>query len=128
MAEFRTIGDDDIAYLLEHAEFPEHIRNAGEKVAVVMTQDWCHEWHDMQSYLPEFQGEVVIYSLVYNLRPDFERIMTYKEDVLRNREVPYVRFYRNGELITETNWLPKATFAALLKREKPFAVLKQATN
>ena len=53
MEHVKTLSEDDIRYLLDNADFPEHIRNAGEKVAVIMTQDWCHEWHDMQGYLPQ---------------------------------------------------------------------------
>jgi hypothetical protein len=127
MEPFKNLTEDEIAYLLAHAEFPESVRKAGEKVAVIMTQGWCHEWADMQQYLPEFTGEVTVYALVYDLRSDFEEIMAFKENVLGNLEIPYVRFYRSGELITTTNWLPKATFAALLKRDKPFTVLRQAS-
>jgi hypothetical protein len=49
--------------------------------------------------------------------PDFERIMRFKEDVLGNDQVPYLRFYRDGKLVRQSNWLPRASFAAILGRE-----------
>ena len=75
-------------------EFPENVRLATPKVVVVMTQDWCGQWANMKAYLPDFAEQAAIFAVEYNLLPDFERIMSFKEDVLDNQQVPYVRFYR----------------------------------
>ena len=90
---------------------------AAPKVVVVMTQDWCGQWSTLAAYLPDFAGEAAIFTVEYNLLPDFERIMRFKEDVLGNDQVPYLRFYRDGKLVRQSNWLPRASFAAILGRE-----------
>lgn len=117
---YRTITDEQIAQTLKDGEFPEAIRNAAEKVVVIMTQDWCHDWHAMEPFLPEFQDQAAFFLLVYNLHPDFDAIREFKEDVFDNREIPYIRYYHGGQLIAKTNQLPKRTFEALLKRTEPF--------
>jgi hypothetical protein len=116
MDTLRTLTQDQFDALLRDGEFPEDVRLAAPKVVVVMTQDWCGQWADMAGYLPDFATEAAIFTVEYNRRPDFERIMRFKEDVLGNHEVPYVRFYRDGTLVRQSNWLPRASFAALLRR------------
>lgn len=102
---------------MSEGEFPESVRLAAPKVVVIMTQDWCGQWKDMQAYLPEFAGEAAIFVEEHNLLPDFQRIMHFKEEVLGNREIPYLRFYRHGQLVRESNWLPRASFASVLRSE-----------
>jgi len=118
----RTLNQEEIDQTISEGELPPNIRNAGEKVAVILTQDWCPQWQDMREYLPEFTGQVKIFTLEYNKHPQFQKIMNFKETTFGNYEVPYLRYYHKGELITQTNWIPKGTFAALLKREKPFSL------
>lgn len=119
---YRTLPDDVIARTLEEGEFPDEIRNAAEKVVVILTQDWCPDWHAMDAFLPQFQDQVALFVLQYNRHPDFQRIMEFKEDVFENREIPYLRYYHQGRFIVGTNQLPKGTFAALLKKTEPFLV------
>jgi hypothetical protein len=118
----RSIDDGTIGALLRDGEFPESVRRAAERVVVVMTQGWCPQWHDMRSWLAEFEDRAAIFFLVYDEHPDFGRIMGFKESVFKNFEVPYVRYYRDGRLITACNWLPRRTFAAMLERSEPFRV------
>lgn len=117
---YRTLSDAQIAQTLKDGEFPGDIRGAAEKVVVIMTQDWCDDWHLMEPFMPEFQSQAAFFLLVYNLHPDFEKIREFKEDVFGNREIPYIRYYYQGQLIAKTNQLPKRTFEALLKRTEPF--------
>ena len=120
---YRSLNDEVIRKTLEEGEFPEEIRKAAEKVIVVLTQDWCPDWHVMESFLPEFSDQVVLFVLEYNKHADFERIMEFKEETFGNREIPYLRYYRDGQLITATNAMPRGTFAALLQKTKPFRVV-----
>jgi hypothetical protein len=115
----RLLSQDQIDQTIAAGEFPPSVRQAAERVVVVMTQDWCPQWHDMARWLPEFCDRAAIFCLVYNTRPDFGRIMAFKETVFGNYEVPYLRYYRQGELLLACNWLPKATFAAMLERSAP---------
>jgi len=116
MNTIRTLTKDQLDALMSEGEFPESVRLAAPKVVVVMTQDWCGQWADMAAYLPDFAGEAAIFTVEYNLLPDFERLMRFKEDVLGNQHVPYVRFYRDGKLVRQSNWLPRGSFASMLER------------
>lgn len=116
MNAIQTLTQDQLDALLSEGEFPESVRLAAPKVVVVMTQDWCGQWANMKAYLPDFAHQAAIFTVEYNLLPDFERIMSFKEDVFDNRQVPYVRFYRDGKLVRQSNWLPRAAFAAMLGR------------
>jgi len=119
---YRTLSDAVIAQTLEGGEFPEEIRNAAEKVVVILTQDWCPDWHAMDAFLPQFEDQVALFVLQYNQHPEFERIMGFKEEVFDNREIPYLRYYHQGRLIVATNQLPRGTFAALLQKTEPFRI------
>lgn len=116
MYPFNSLSHDDIEALLGAGEFSEKIRRAAPQVVVVMTQDWCPQWHDMAAYLPAFADRVAIFATAYNRLPDFERIMAFKEEVFGNDQVPYVRYYREGRLVAQTNWLSRDDFAAMLAR------------
>jgi len=117
MSAIQTLTQDQLDALLREGDFPESVRLAAPKVVVIMTQDWCGQWADMASYLPDFADQAAIFTVEYNLLPDFERIMKFKEDVLNNRQVPYVRYYQNGKLVHERNWIPRGAFSDMLKRE-----------
>jgi len=117
---YHSISDAQIAQTLKDGDFPPEIRNAAEKVLVIMTQDWCEDWHAMETFVPGYEDQVTMFLLVYNLHPDFDAIREFKEDVFGNREIPYLRYYYRGQLIAKTNQLPRRTFEALLKRTEPF--------
>ncbi len=117
MNEIRPLTKDQLDAFLSDGELPDSVRLAAPKVVVVMTQDWCGQWVDMAAYLPAFADEAAIFTVEYNRLHDFERILRFKEDVLGNEQVPYVRFYRDGKLVRESNWLPRASFAAMLRRD-----------
>jgi len=119
---YRTLSDEIIRQTIEAGDFPETVRGAAEKVVVVLTQDWCPDWHAMDAFLPEFEDRVALFVLEYNRHPDFERIMGFKEDVFQNREIPYLRYYHQGRFIAGTNRLPRGTFEALLKKTEPFVL------
>ena len=117
MSAIRTLTNDQLDALLSEGEFPKSVRLAAPKVVVIMTQDWCGQWATMAAYLPDFADQAAIFTVEYNLLPDFERIMSFKENVFDNRQVPYVRFYRDGKLVRHSNWLPRGSFAAILGRD-----------
>jgi hypothetical protein len=120
MSTYKAFTDSEIQSLLDEGEVPASIRHAGDKVAVIFTQDWCIDWVMMDRFLPEFEGQVDIYVLEYNKHPRFPEIMAFKEETFQNFEIPYIRYFYQGELITTTNKLPKSTFSALLTKTKPF--------
>ena len=116
MYAIRTLTQNQLDALVREGDFPESVRLAAPKVVVIMTQDWCPQWRDMEAYLPDFAEQAAIFTVAYNLLPDFERIMNFKERVLKNRQVPYVRYYQDGKLVLDMNWMSRARFAAMLSR------------
>lgn len=117
MYQIEEISDQDLFHAVEHGEFPERLRTKARRVVVIMTQDWCPQWIDMASWIDQFTDQAAIFTLEYNRHPRFEEILAFKEDSWGNRSVPYLRAYLDGKLLSTSNWLPKNTFAALLKRE-----------
>jgi hypothetical protein len=99
-------------------DFSSEIRNGAPAVAIILTQSWCHEWRFMNSYLVDAAGiagdRVKIFCLEYDKEPFFEEFMAFKEDVFGNRAVPYVRYYREGKLVAESNFISKQGFLAKL--------------
>ena len=80
------------------------------QAAIILTQSWCPQWKAMKNYLPEAEkslpGLGIVY-IEYDNTPFFEEFLAFKETVFENREIPYVRYYREG---TCTGW---SNFVAL---------------
>ena len=112
---FLEISESELDYLFENGEFPASVIARSEKVVVLMSQDWCPQWPAMQSYLSGFTGGMSIFVLLYNLHPRFGKIRNFKENTFRNHAVPYLRYYRRGVLVGESNYLNKAGFEAKLE-------------
>ena len=111
---FLTIGASDLEYLYKNREFPRNITAHSDNVVVLMTQDWCPQWQAMRNFLPEFTAKASIFVLVYNRHEQFSKILAFKENTFGNRDVPYLRFYRNGVFFDESNYIGKSTFSALI--------------
>lgn len=97
---------------LSRGEFEADVLGSAASVAVVLTQSWCPQWVWMRSYLeglpdsPEYR----VYYLEYDREPFYEEFLAFKEDTLGNREIPYVRYYRDGHLNAQTNFIAKDGF------------------
>ena len=76
--------------------------------AVILTQSWCPQWKAMKSYLPEAEqrlpGLEILY-IEYDKTPWFDEFMAFKETAFDNREIPYVRYYRNGACTGWSNYV-----------------------
>jgi hypothetical protein len=59
----------------------------------------------LEAALPDAKG----YYGEYDIEPwenlDSEAFMTFKEETFGNREIPYVRYYRNGSFSRESNYI-----------------------
>jgi hypothetical protein len=86
-------------------------------VVVVLTQDWCPQWADMRDWIAETCKScgAALFVHEYNKHSHFEDFLNLKENVWRNREIPYVRIYRNGKLVKETNYVSSARLGSMLK-------------
>jgi hypothetical protein len=100
---------------IEKGDFSGDIVGSAPSVAVVLTQSWCPQWGWMRRYLesmPTRPGFEVFW-LEYDHEEFFEKFLAFKEDVLGNREVPYVRYYRGGSFSKESNFIDQRGFLRL---------------
>lgn len=97
---------------MTRGEFGADVAGAAGSVAVVLTQSWCPQWAWMRSYLegiPESPDRKIFY-LEYDREPLYEDFLAFKEDVLGNREIPYVRYYRDGRFSGDGNFVARDGF------------------
>jgi hypothetical protein len=112
----RKLTKPECLAAVEAGEFSPALRGAAPAVAIVLTQSWCPQWAWMRSYLaalpPDASRE--IFWVEYDLEDFFESFMRFKESSFGNDEVPYVRYYRGGELAAESNFIDQGGFRRLL--------------
>lgn len=108
---------------MNSGELAPEIRGAAENVALVLTQGWCPQWVSMQVWLKNFQRkgkpddrELLVVEYLYDKSPFFKEFLQFKEQHLGNDLIPYVQYYRKGELIGESNYVPSRVF---IKRFDP---------
>jgi len=120
MAVFKAtrLSAEQCAAAMRGDDFGQDVRGAEERVAVVMTQGWCPQWTMMSSWLDAaaHAAKSRVFYVAYDEEAFFEPFMAWKEDVLGNRSVPYVRYYRDGALVAESNYISKDGFIANLTR------------
>ncbi len=104
-------------------EFSAEVRNSAPRTAIILTQSWCPQWRFMKMYLQDVeakanpeaeQARANILWMEYDREDWYKDFLAFKEDVLGNREVPYVRFYRDGVLSGESNFISAQGFLARL--------------
>lgn len=109
----QQMSDDDVQYAIQHQEFSEKLRNAGKHVAIIPTQSWCHQWHAMRSWLEQSTTavkEVVVFYYEYDTTDLFDPFREFKEDHWGNDQVPYIRYYRDGAFVHQSNYCSEEDF------------------
>jgi hypothetical protein len=103
---------------MRDGEFGDDVIKAGPRVIVVLTQSWCPQWEMMLPWLDDAAREVgaTAFYLEYDQESLFEPFMVWKEDVLGNRSVPYLRYYRDGVLVAQTNYVSRSALVASMNR------------
>ena len=100
----RMLTEEECRNAMEKGEFD---LPSGAK-ALVLTQSWCPQWKAMRAYLDEAEkslsGLEIIY-LEYDLASFSEEFMAFKENTFNNREIPYVRYYKDGACINSSNYV-----------------------
>lgn len=104
------ITDIQAEYIIENKKIPEEIINAGDRVAVVLTQNWCPQWVAMKLWLPKIDDDIKIFYQCYNVKPYSYKLMKVKETAFGNDLIPYLRYYKKGKLIKETNYVGRNEF------------------
>ena len=116
MVTRNTLTEEQAKAAIAEKEFPESVRSASDYVAVVLTQGWCPQWVAMKTWLRgmEKKGapdlDVVTFELVYDKVAYSTEFQRFKETVLGNSLIPYVRYYYRGSLIHESNYVSGDTF------------------
>jgi hypothetical protein len=115
----RELTREQAERAMREGEFDESVRGACPKVAVVLTQDWCGQWPALNDYLsalgsraPEL--ELVVFQLEYNRVDYFQDFLRFKEQVLGNAVIPYVRYYRDARLVGQSNYVSERQFLVCL--------------
>ncbi|GAB1482325.1 hypothetical protein MASR2M78_11400 [Treponema sp.] len=112
------LTESDCRTAMAEGDFSPELRNTAKYVALVLTQSWCPQWRFMSLYLnsiiTEGKGEIEIRYIEYDREAFFEEFLAFKEDHFQNRDVPYVRYYREGQLVDQSNFLSKQGFKSKL--------------
>lgn len=108
---------------MRHGEFDSDVIAAAPNVAVVLSQDWCGQYAALSRAIDEMAANpasghpsVTVFELLYNRVDYFEAFMRFKETTWRNREIPYVRYYRDGRLVGESNYVGPESFLDFFRR------------
>jgi hypothetical protein len=118
----REITPAQAEWAMRNGEFDDAVRGAARNVAVLMSQDWCGQWADMDRYLDRLAGnpqarepDLVVFQLLYNRLDSFEEFLHFKERVLGNDQIPYVRYYREGRFIGQSNYVSELQFLSFFR-------------
>ncbi|MFO8064821.1 MAG: hypothetical protein ACQETQ_10610 [Spirochaetota bacterium] len=111
------LTDEQARYAMEHGEFPQEVREAATNVAVVLTQGWCPQWTSMNVWLKFMQKrrrpknlDITIFEYIYDKSDFFVEFMHFKEGHFGNAQVPYIRYYKDGSLTGESNYVTSRDF------------------
>jgi hypothetical protein len=115
MTNRNEITREQAFYAIENGEFGDDVLKH-EKVVVIMTQDWCPQWINMNRWIYSLKSDksIEIFELVYNKTDYYRDFMKFKESTFDNHSVPYLRFYKNGKLVNETNYINMQRFQEIL--------------
>ena len=103
-------------FAMKNGEFSKDIIASNNRVVIIMTQDWCPQWTNMKSwvYSQEVDYDLDVYELIYNKTDFFNEFMFHKENIWQNHDIPYLRYYKNGQLIKESNYKNQKNFIDIL--------------
>ena len=114
------ITDEQAAAAIEAGDFGTEITKAADNVAVVLTQSWCPQWIVMEKWLRGFERDgkpdgydLMVLHYVYDKTGAPRGFRKFKERVLGNHQIPYVRYYQGGRLIAQSNYLGSRDFLAV---------------
>ena len=119
MLKRAKLSEEQARFAMEQGEFGEDVRNADENVAVVMTQGWCPQWTSMNVWLGfmKRRGEpqdldITVLEFIYDKVNFFPQFMSFKENHFGNYEIPYIRYYKHGKPVSESNYTTSGDFLA----------------
>jgi hypothetical protein len=105
----KLIAKNQALDCIAQQEFSKEILLSAEKVAVILTQSWCPQWHAMKAFLGDM-ADCEVYYLEYDRVDYLEVFREFKERVFGNDQIPYIRYYRNGTLTEVSNAVSEEMF------------------
>ncbi|WP_455381120.1 hypothetical protein [Salinispira pacifica] len=127
MLRLRSLAENQCRFAMANGDFGDDVKSSTRYVAVVLTQSWCPDWKWMQGWLERQsrQGQpedldIEVWELEYNRAPFFDDFRSFKERQFDNYQIPYVRYYVDGEYIGDSNQLSADAFYARF-REAPLS-------
>ncbi len=117
MINKKLIQKDQAMYAIANGEFENTLVASKSRVIIILTQDWCSQWVDMKGWVygVEADEDIDIYELEYNKVDYFNEFMNFKESQWGNYNVPYLRFYKDGILVNETNYIRENEFVEIIR-------------
>jgi hypothetical protein len=106
----RKITRDQAFHAIGTGEFGEDVTAGNQRVAVLMTQDWCPQWKAMQAWIHALEVEFDLYELIYDQVEYFDEFKNFKETKWGNQKIPYIRYYLDGMLAHESNYVEREDF------------------
>ncbi len=102
---------------MRDGEFGSEVVGKGDHVAVLLTQGWCPQWRYFESQIRTMidNGEpadrdIHLFEFVYDQVDFFHDFMRFKEKTFGNFSVPYIRYYNNGRLSDQSNYVTTQGF------------------
>jgi len=113
----RKLSGEECGNAIASGDFSPSITASATMVALVLTQSWCPQWTWMNGYLRDLGSdpEIAVYWVEYDREAFYDEFLTFKEETYGNRQIPYVRYYRNGKLAHESNYIDRKGFLRYLK-------------
>lgn len=95
-------------------EFPDELLSSSQNVAVILSQSWCPQWTIMKNYMDQPDAfeevDITVYYFLYDNASFYDEFMEFKEKHFNNYQIPYVRYYKDGKLVGESNYVWVDTF------------------
>ncbi len=106
MITFQNMTDQEMLETAQNGEIPASLLAKSKNVIAIFTQDWCPDWHrtekDFKSH-QDYSEDILVYIAIYNTSIYSEQVMAFKEDVWKNGLIPYIRCYKNGTFLKDSN-------------------------
>ena len=116
MINKKQITEKQARHAIKNGEFDKSVIASRNKVVVILTQSWCPQWRSMERWVYDIptDEDIDVYELEYNKTEYFDEFMSFKENVWDNFNVPYLRFYKAGVCVEQTNYISQMQLKQML--------------
>jgi hypothetical protein len=122
MIERRSLTREQAELAMQQGEFGPDVAAASPNVAVILSQDWCSQYAALNAQVNDLAAKsdpslpsITVFELLYNRVDYYQAFMSFKEGKWRNYLIPYVRYYREGKLCGESNYVGTGQFLSYFR-------------